>query len=95
MYPKEIGWKWVYWVNRALDGGKRRVFVNSVIHIQVPQNSGNVTGNIQHLYYACQPLNAVTVKKKMKHITHHRGKDADFLIVKSGGVHNDPCGLEV
>ena len=33
MYPKEIGWKWVYWVNGALDGDKWRVFVNSVIHL--------------------------------------------------------------
>ena len=78
MYPKEIGWKWVYWVNRALDGGKRRVFVNSVIHIQVPQNSGNVTGNIQHLYYACQPLNAVTVKKKNETHNTLQGKRCRF-----------------
>jgi macrodomain Ter protein organizer (MatP/YcbG family) len=63
MYPKEIGWKWVYWVNRALDGDERRVFVNSVIHIQVLQNLEKVTGNIQHPYYECQLLNAVIMKK--------------------------------
>ena len=63
MYPKEIGWKWVYWVNRALDGDKRRVFVNSAIHIQVLQTWGNYTANIQHLYCECQLLNSVTVKK--------------------------------
>jgi uncharacterized protein YeaC (DUF1315 family) len=49
--------------NRALDEDKRRVSVNSVIHFQVLQNSGNVTGNIQHLYYEYQLLNVVTVKE--------------------------------
>jgi hypothetical protein len=34
----------------------------------------------------------------MKHINRLRkggGGNADFLNVKAGGVHNDPCGLEV
>jgi hypothetical protein len=33
--------------------------------------------------------------KKKKHIYTVQGKNADFLKVKAGGVHNDPCGLEV
>lgn len=57
----------MYWVNRALDEDKRRVFLNSVIHIKVLQNSGNVMGNIEHLYCACQLLNVVTVKKYVTH----------------------------
>jgi hypothetical protein len=31
----------------------------------------------------------------MKHIIYYMEKNADFLNVKAGGVHNDPCGLEV
>ena len=58
MYPKEIGWKWVFWDNRVLDGDKRRVFVNSVIHIQVLQNSGmsQVTYNIFIMNASCLKL---------------------------------------